>query len=635
MKKTLLTLLAGLAITAPAFAQKAVISKPQATKLDDRILTILEDEYGVNELGSPVTLWLHLLHNNDGESRVLPLTGPQAGFGGAARFTALVNQSKSQANTPRMDGVAQGWVMISSGDNILPGINLDISIAQGVPYYDARLFDVIGYSAMTLGNHDFDAGPEILANLVQGANATAFISSNLNFAAEPALQAQVNANKIAPSKVVTVAGRQIGIVGATTELLGTISTPRFVVINQVLPAVQAQINSLTAQGVNIIIVSTHLQGLEAELALTQQLSGVDIVISGGGSELMANPGTLLVPGDTINAGGPLLGGTGYPRWITNANGVNTPIVTTGGEYKYLGRLIAGFDNAGNLVTVDPLSNPLRVSGIAPDAVTPDATVLAQVEAPLAAANAALANNIIATANVPLDSRRSVAGIGVRVSETNAGNLIADAILWQANQLAPTAGLPQADIAIQNGGGIRLDSILPAGNISEKYTYDQLPFLNYITIVPNVTPAKLKEILENSISRMPSADGRFAQIAGMRIAYETVGRTAQTVTQTSTTPTGDRIFNITPGNRIRDIVLNDGRVIVRNGAIVPGAPSVNMATIDFLAQGGDSYPFNAIPYTRLGTTYQRAFFNYLTQALGGQVSSQDYPTSGQGRIIRRN
>jgi 5'-nucleotidase len=135
--------------------------------------------------------------------------------------------------------------------------------------------------------------------------------------------------------------------------------------------------------------------------------------------------------------------------------------------------------------------------------------------------------------------------------------------------------------------------------------------------------------------MPTADGRFAQIAGMRIAYETIGRTAQTVTQTGTTATGDRIFSITPGTRIRDIVLNDGRVIVRNGAVVPGAPSVNIATIDFLAQGGDSYPFNAIPYTRLGTTYQRAFFNYLTQALGGQVRSQDYPATGQGRIIRRN
>ncbi|GDX97662.1 5'-nucleotidase [Phycisphaerae bacterium] len=633
--KTLLALLAGLAISSPAMAQKAVFSQPQTTKLDNRILQALEDEYGVNQLGSPITFWLHVLHNNDGECRVLPLTGAQAGFGGAARFTSLVNQSKAQAGTPRLDGVAQGWVMVSSGDNILPGINLDISIAQGVPYYDSRLFDLIGYSAMTLGNHDFDAGPETLANLIQGTNATTFISSNLGYAAEPTLQAQVAANKLASSKVVTVAGRQVGIIGATTEALNTISTPRFVTIGAVVPAVQAQINALTNQGVNIIIVSTHLQGLSAEIEMTQQLTGVDIVISGGGSELMANPGTLLVPGDTINAGGPASGGTGYPRFALNAAGVNTPIVTTGGEYKYLGRLIAGFDNAGNLITVDPASNPLRVSGVAPDAVAPDAVIQSQIEAPLATANAALANNIIATANVALDSRRSVAGVGVRVSETNVGNIIADSILWQANQLAPAAGLPLADVAIQNGGGIRLDSVLPAGNISEKYTYDQLPFLNYLTIVPNVTPAKLKELLENSVSRIPAADGRFLQIAGMRIRYETIGRTAQTVTQTSTTPAGDRIFSITPGTRIRDIVLNDGRVLVRNGAVVPGAPSVNMATIDFTAQGGDSFPFNAIPYTRLGTTYQRAFFNYLTQALGGQVSSQDYPAAGQGRIIRSN
>jgi hypothetical protein len=64
--------------------------------------------------------------------------------------------------------------------------------------------------------------------------------------------------------------------------------------------------------------------------------------------------------------------------------------------------------------------------------------------------------------------------------------------------------------------------------------------------------------------------------------------------------------------------------------------VNIATIDFLAvQGGDQYPFNNVPFIRLGVTYQRAFFNFLTDGLGGQVYGRDYPNVINDRVIRRN
>ena len=231
----------------------------------------------------PVDLWLHLLHNNDGECKVLPLTGAQTGFGGAARFVSLVNNLKGEAETPRGDGVAQGWVMVSSGDNILPGINLNASINKGVPYYDSILFDLIGYSAVTLGNHDFDSNPDVLAELITGTSSTTFISANLDFSLEPGLFAQQVFGKLAKSEVVTVAGRQVGIVGATTESLPLISSPRNTIVNPVAAAVQAEIDALTANGVGIILLSTHLQGLTSELALIPMLSGVDAVIAGGGS----------------------------------------------------------------------------------------------------------------------------------------------------------------------------------------------------------------------------------------------------------------------------------------------------------------------------------------------------------------
>ena len=577
-----------------------------------------------------VDLWLHLLHNNDGECKVLPLTGAQAGFGGAARFVTLVNNLKAEADTARPDGIAQGWVMISSGDNILPGVNLNASLNKGVPFYDSILFDQIGYSAITLGNHDFDAGPDVLAELISGTATTSFISANLDFSSEPALLAEQVLGKLVASEVVTVQGRQVGIVGATTESLPLISSPRNVIVNPVAAAVQAEINQLTASGVNIILLSTHLQGLSSELALVPQLTGVDAVIAGGGSELLAQSTDLLVPGDV--AGYP------YPVTATDLGGNTVPVVTTVGDYKYVGRLVLGFDASGNLLATDSsLSGIKRVSGVAPDAVVADPTTQSLVVDPVQAANNALAANIVAVTDVPLESRRNVTGspspaanFGVRVSDTNVGNLVADSLLWEADRITRASGLPVPDVAIQNGGGVRLNSQLPAGNVTEKYTYDQLPFANVLTLVADVSATQLKVILENSVSRVSAADGRFPCVSGMRIVWDATG-TAQVLSGTAPPYTVT-----TPGTRVRDVILSDGRVLVRDGIVLATAPSVNIATIDFLAvQGGDQYPFNNAPFVRLGVTYQRAFFNYLTEGLGGQVFGRDYPNVINDRVIRRN
>ncbi|MDX2147165.1 MAG: bifunctional metallophosphatase/5'-nucleotidase [Planctomycetota bacterium] len=624
-----LLLAAGALVAAPALAQRSVASNTTtrgATLSAKSVKAFPSKDTGV----TPVDLWLHVLHNNDGESKVLPLGGAQTGFGGAARFKTLVDNLKSEANTPRGDGVAQGWLMISSGDNILPGVNLNAAINNGVPYYDSILFDLIGYSAMTLGNHDFDANPDILANLIAGTNNTPFISANLSFLNEPVLQAQVNAGKLARSKVVTVQGRQVGIIGATTESLPFISSPRNTTIGPVLAAVQQEITTLTNQGVQILILSTHLQGLSSELALVPQLSGIDAVIAGGGSEILANASDLLVPGDVANFP--------YPVVVQDQLGRNVPVVTTVGDYKYVGRLVLGFDAAGNLIATDSaLSGPKRVSGVAPDGVAPDATVQSLVVNPVQAANDALDSNIIAISDVALESRRNVSGapapqanFGIRVSETNVGNLVADSILWEATRVAAVNNLPVPDISIQNGGGIRLNSVRLAGPITERYTYDQLPFTNVLTLVPNIGPVQLKVILENAVSRVAGADGRFPHVSGMRIVWDANG-TAQVLT-----PDVPPFTVSVPGSRVRDVILNDGRSIIRDGQIVPGAPSVNIATIDFLAvQGGDQYPFNNAPFVRLGITYQQAFFNYLTEFLGGVVTGAEYPNAINNRVIRRN
>ncbi len=555
---------------------------------------------------------LTLLQSNDHESKIVNAPG-QVDFGGVARFKTLADTLKAQA----LQGAGRrGVVFLSSGDSFIPGPNFDASLVNGVPFYDSIAMDLMGFDALAIGNHEFDLGPDTFADFIAGFNgSTKFVSANLNFSGEPRLQAYVDDGTLVKSHVIELAnGEHLAVIGVTTPLLPAISSPRNVTADPAYVAlIQAEINRLEANGYNQIVVFGQLQGINEDIAMAAQLHGVDIIVSGGGQELLANTGNLLVPGDA-NVFGP------YPMYAKGADGAVIPVVTTNGDYKYIGRLIADFDKGGHLISIDRRSGPVRVAGGSnPDAVAADPVVQAQVVAPVQAYLAAQATTIVGVTEAPLEGRRAP---GVRTQETNLGNLMADALLWQANQNAAAFGAPLAQVSFQNGGGIRNNTLIPAGNLSELTLSGIAPFLNFVSITPNVTPARFKELMENGVSIMPIADGRFPQIAGFTMRYDPAG-TAQLV---------DNAGNILrPGTRIREIRLNDGTYIVQNGVVVAGAPNVNMASIDFLARGGDQYPFQGAPFFRLGATYLQALRNYITGPLGGVVSAAQYPAGGSGRI----
>src|SRR3546814_5069306 len=99
-------------------------------------------------------------------------------------------------------------VILSSGDNFLAGQSFAASQETG-EYYDVRLLERIGYDAIALGNHDFDCGPDVLVEFIGAyAEPQTYLSANLDFTAEPELQAFVDAGTIAPSTVIDVAGTE-------------------------------------------------------------------------------------------------------------------------------------------------------------------------------------------------------------------------------------------------------------------------------------------------------------------------------------------------------------------------------------------------------------------------------------------
>jgi 2',3'-cyclic-nucleotide 2'-phosphodiesterase (5'-nucleotidase family) len=562
-----------------------------------------------------IVLWLTILHNNDAESKLIGAGGSQSLYGGAARFVTLMNQLKADATARQRGDRYRPWprrevLVLSAGDNFLAGPEFNASLRKGPPFYDATVIDLAGYDALGIGNHEFDFGPDVFADFIESNSvAVPYVSSNLDFDDEPRLAGLQAQRRLARSVIIEKRGMRIGVVGATTPLLPFISSPRNAFAIDVVGAINAEVAKLKRRKVNKIVLVSHLQGIDEERALVPQLRDVDVVLAGGGSEVLSNPGFPLVPGD-----GPLEDAT-YPLMVEDASGRKVPVVTAEGNYKYIGRLVVGFDARGEIVRIDTAkSGPVRVSGnpADADAVEPDPTTEALVTRPVQAAVAALAANVLAVSEVPLEGRRS----NVRRVETNVGNLATDALLWQARQLADAQGLPQPQVAVQNGGGIRNDSIIAAGNVSELNTFQILPFSNFVTVLPSVPRAEVKAVLENACSRVEFSDGRFAQVAGLRFTYDRAG----------TPGVGPAAAT---GSRVRDVVLDDGTVIVQDGAVIPG-PGVTIATIDFLARGGDQYPF-AAPFVNLAVSYQQALANYLVNGLSGQVTAAAYSPAGQGRI----
>ncbi len=401
------------------------------------------------------------------------------------------------------------------------------------------------------------------------------------------------------------ADERIGVIGAVTPWLPNISSPRNVVVSAVLPAVQAEADRLAADGVNKIVLVSHLQDVDEEVALVAELTGVDVVIAGGGDDLLANPGDTCRPDDEPVAP--------YPKWVADAAGAQVPVVTAPGGYRCIGKLVVTFDADGNVTAATGSS-----IGVALDR-EPDATVQTEVVEPLTSQVALVDSAEIGTSEVDLEGRKSV----LRTQSTNIGSLMADALRVRGARLAPSFGVAPPQVAISNGGGLRNDSVIPAGAVSVGTTWDIAPF-NNVLVTGTVSRATLAELLERALSGLPGASGQFPHVSGMTVVYDPEG-TAQGIDRD-----GDCGLIEPSGSRLRSVTLDNGTQVVSDGEVVPGDP-IALSTVDFLANGGDCYPLGDMTFTRLGVTYQQALADYIAEDLNGAISVERYPVDGGNRV----
>jgi len=431
------------------------------------------------------TASLTILHNNDGESQRLNESTAGAAFGGAARFVSAIRTARKVKSD-------RDILTISSGDNFLasPELNATLqSLSDNIPsndiYFYGRLLDAIAYDAIVLGNHDFDFGPEFLANFIESLPSVPFLSANVNFAGEPRLHNLVSTGRIAKSVVVEKGNNRYAIIGVTTEELSALSSPGNVAVLNAAAAVVFEIKKLRANAVNKIIVASHLQSVQRDVVLLEELhrlaqsdpdfevSEVDLVKDGGGGELLLNDTDALNDATAANGS--------YPIQMRLA-GHTIPIVTTPGSYQYLGVIDVDFDENGvvtfvgarnDKITMGPGANPALIDG----GFANDQTRTTAVLEPVKASIEGLMNHVVSRSEVPLDGRRAT----IRTRESNLGNLVADAFAFAATEQNPELFGDRPVIALANGGGIRNDSIIPAGEISEFHTFEILPFANFLAV----------------------------------------------------------------------------------------------------------------------------------------------------------
>ena len=183
---------------------------------------------------------------------------------------------------------------------------------------------------------------------------------------------------------------------------------------------------------------------------------------------------------------------------------------------------------------------------------------------------------------------------VRTEETNLGNLSVDANLDAARRFDPTVV-----VSVKNGGGIRAPigvtaggvTLPPPGNplvgkaagqISQIDIENALRFNNELSLL-TLTAAQLLEIIEHAVAESDpgSRPGKFAQVAGLAFSFD--------ISQPA-------------GSRVRSLVLTDANgnptdIIAQNGETVGDMNRFfRIVTLNFLAGGGDDYPYPNFPNT---------------------------------------
>ena len=479
----------------------------------------------------------------------------------------------------------QNSLLLDSGD-ITQGSIL-ASYSKGSDIID--LMGEVGYDVMGLGNHDFDYGAEqVLKNAEKAKFPVISANTYLKESNAPLLK-DINFGN-GCNVIKEVAGKRIGIFSLLTPETAYRSKPentKLCEFKDVIEIAKQQVEILKNENVDLIVCLSHI-GVDDSSEITsvdvaQQINGIDVILDGHSHSVM---------NEKVN---------------------DTLIQQIGTGSKNVGKLEIEIVNGKIDINYDILSAK-RIGEVykADQEITDLYNKLSEDKRPLL-------ERVIGRTDSKLYGGSYEGKSISRMAETNLGLLVADAMLWEANKLL--SGNDEAKnldlVVLQNGGGVR--STIDGGFI----TIDDVESIdtngNSLS-VKKVTPKDLYSILENGVSKLnppksqgdslTGPDGRFPQVAGMRVEYD--------ITKEPYVPGSSE------GERVTKIVLlnadgSDGKVLDR----LDTNTQIGFVSNDFENSAGDGYlMLKDHPVLAEGdviTNIIAAYINKLTIDGGGRFS----------------
>ncbi len=140
----------------------------------------------------------------------------------------------------------------------------------------ANLTSPVGYTATSLGNHEFDDGvPDLVRFLDATADAFHTLACNLDLSAEPELKSRLRGHMVLP--VPSADGGDdvlVGIVGyVTPETKDLASTGRVVFLDEV-EAMRREVKLLKDMGVKVVVAVGH-SGYKMDMRIAREVGVVE------------------------------------------------------------------------------------------------------------------------------------------------------------------------------------------------------------------------------------------------------------------------------------------------------------------------------------------------------------------------
>ena len=530
---------------------------------------------------------------------------PQGGgegvlWGGLPAFAAYVETLRAQ-NPGRV-------VVVDSGD-MWQG-TLESNMFEGEAM--VRGYNVIGYAAAAVGNHEFDfgpAGPDAIARQPNQDELGA-VKRNAALASFPFLSANMveKSNGRTPDwakrhTIVRAGNARIGIIGLSTPDTPNVTMAANVINLSFTDPVAATIRAaqeLRAQGADAIVVIAHMGGRCTSTHDPNELASCE-----PNQEAMQFLRKL--PAGTIDA---YFAGHTHSQMRHYVNGVAA--AQSGPFSREFSTIDLWVDTANNRVTKSDIRPPTMICAFvyegtehcdprnAPQGaklvprtfngapITPEARVARTLDPFLRRVASKRDEKVNITVGKPFP--RTFTG------ESALGNLIADALREFA----------QTDFAFMNSGGIRSD--LAAKELIYADVFNVSPFDNYPTIV-QMTGAQIIETL-----RLTSTGLRgIMQVSGLRYSVDAA--------KDNDKPAAER-------NRIVSVTTDDGTPI-------DPAKVYTVAMPDFIAAGGDNTKpvMDTIARDRINISYARPIRDVLVERW--RVRPQPLVPKVEGRITVLN